>query len=204
MKKLTLAFLCLLSTTVFFNSCKKENSPTGSGTGLPKAGSKWTYRQTDLNEDGSTASVTEFHATASDETVQGSAWIKLTRDEDGATILYLQKRSDGWWRMNPGQNIAHLWLKSPATVGDTYAIIVSDGSTQTANVLGTNESITVAAGTISGCLKVREDDSNSMENIDYMNAEKGMFIYTEEYDDHTNGTPGMFIDFKVELVSYTP
>ncbi|MBX7180620.1 MAG: hypothetical protein K1X82_00780 [Bacteroidia bacterium] len=204
MKKSTILFSCLLGLSLL-NSCKKDEDENTTPTASePKAGSTWVLRMTDLNEDGSIESTMDFHLLASDTSIQGSNWLKLTRTEDQAVVSYFQKRSDGWWKINPGTSTPTLWIKDPAVVGESYTTLVTDGSVDTMKVVAVDQSITVAAGTISNCLKIENYDTNSLEGVNYFNSNQGIFIYQEEYDEHTNGNPGMFTDYKMELVSFNP
>ena len=89
-----------------------------------------------------------------------------------------------------------------AVVNDTWRVTYSSsaGDYSDFKVMAVNQNVTVPMGTIS-CYYIEGNDSNSLEDKEWYN-DANMLVKQEEYDQTATGA--LFVDFSLELVSFTP
>jgi len=183
--------------SISFLSCKKDD-PQPAANGDLKIGTAWEYKYTDFDETGAVVSTGNVTLTiTSQQTVLGETWWVVT---GAGAPSYLRKTSDGYYTIRNG--VAQLDFKVPASVNDnwrkTYSSSAGDYTDYT--VISINTAVTVPFGTIN-CYYAEGNDNNSLEDKAWYN-DANMLVKQLEYDQSTTGT--LFVDFSLELVSYTP
>jgi hypothetical protein len=187
---------------LIFSSCKKSDSgSTPTTTDEIRVGSRWVFKYTQYNENGSVVGTTNLTFVATTQTIAGSSWLLLTEQSSSLPYIALQKRTDGWWQVPLPNTTPSLWFKYPCAVNDSYNITVSDGTTDTGKVTSTNASVTVPAGTYNNCIKVEQHDTNSLEDEYWFTTAGPIVLKVTEYDEKSTG--GMFMSQLLELVSFT-
>jgi len=201
MKKLNI--LSALFVLFCFEACTKSTDPavvTPASTD-PKKGSVWVYKSTYYNQAGTVTSTNNTTYIGDTLTSGGSVWILLKESVSGLPAVGIQKRADGWWYV-PFPNVnASLWFKTPAVVGDKYNYNISDGTVDTSKVMNINATLTVPAGTYTGCTYIQSFDTNSMEDEYYFLPTGAILMRTGTFDDKVPG-PGIYEKQRTELVSF--
>lgn len=190
--------LFLLTMIVSLFSCKKSDDPVNPGTGNLKIGSNWVYKYTDLDETGSVVSTTNVTLTiTSQQTLLGETWWVAT---GAGSPSYIRKAADGYYTIT--NNVSQLHFKVPAAVNDTWRVTYSGaaGDYSDFKVMAVAQNVIVPMGTIP-CYYIEGNDSNSLEDKIWYN-DANMVVKQEEYDQTATGA--LYIDFTLELVSFTP
>ncbi|RTL58262.1 MAG: hypothetical protein EKK37_07950 [Sphingobacteriales bacterium] len=197
------SIIILAATAVIF-SCKKSKSDNPNTTEEIKAGTKWVFKVSELNEAGTVISSNNYTLVASAQTFAGSSWFVLTEQTTSTPVIAIQKRSDGWWQLPLPYTTASLWYKTNAAVNDTYNITISDGTTDVAKVTSITASVTVPAGTYNNCTKVESHDTNSLENEYWFTGSGPIVVKITEYDEKAAGpASNIYMAQLWELVSFT-
>ena len=195
MKKSIVIVLMIVSIV----SCKKSDpDPVPAATGNLKIGSSWVYKYTDFDEAGAVISTANVTATITgSQTLGGEEFWVLT---GAGSPSYIRKGVDGYYDYR--NNASQLQYKIPAVVNDTWRFTYSStaGDYEDFTVMAINENVTVPMGTIS-CYHTEGHDSNSLEDKEWYN-EANVLVKQLEYDQTVTGVS--FVDFSLELVSYTP
>jgi hypothetical protein len=190
-------FTIILFTTILFVSCKKSDDPQPADTGNIKLGSTWVYKFTDFDESGAVVSTNNITATITgSQTLGGSEFWVMTA---GGSNSFIRKGTDGYYDFR--NNAVQLQYKIPAAVNDTWRLTSSNsaGDYEDFTVMAINENVTVPMGTVA-CYFIEGHDSNSLEDKQWYN-EASVLVKQLEYDQTTMGV--LFVDFSIELVSYT-
>ena len=188
----------ILTIAISFVSCKKDDPQPTPATGDLKVGSSWVYKYTDLDESGAVLSTGNITATITgSQTLGGVDFWVLTANGSNS---YLRKSTDGYYDYR--NNTVQLQYKIPAVVNDTWRFTYSStaGDYEDFTVKAINENVTVPMGTIA-CYYAEGNDSNSLEDKEWYN-EANVLVKQLEYDQSATGV--LFVDFSLELVSYTP
>lgn len=174
--------LGIVACALLFVSCDKNTEDpdtTDPVTGTdPINNSTWIYKVSELNEAGDTTSSSTTTLTATETSIEGSTWLKLS-DPSGAGVIAMQKRSDGWWYMNlqGGSTESSLWYKTPASTGDTYPYIYG-----ICTVDEVNASLTVSAGNFTDITHVEGHDDNSLEDEFWFTNTGAVLVKFDTYD----------------------
>lgn len=195
MKKNMLLFFMIVSVI----SCKKNDpDPVPVPNGDLKSGSSWIYKYTDFDESGAVVSTMNITATITgSQTIGGEQFWVLT---GAGSPSYIRKGADGYYDYR--NNTSQLQYKIPAVVNDTWRFTYSNtaGDYEDFTVMAINENVTVPFGTIA-CYHTEGHDSNSLEDKEWYN-ETNVLVKQQEYDQSASGA--LFVDFSLELVSFTP
>lgn len=183
-----------------FGSCKKDDTSTAPEVKEPKAGSSWTYKQTEYLEDGTVKGTATLSLAASDTNIWNGTGLVLRETNYRIPVFLIQKRADGWWWAPLPNTTPSLWFKTTAAVNDQYLLSITDGSTDTAKVVDLNKTVTVAGGTFP-CQYVESYDGGRKEDEWYFSANDGLLLQQVTYDQKTSGT-GIWVKRKTELTSF--
>lgn len=192
--------ILLLSIIISFLSCKKSDPTPAANTGDLKIGTAWVYKYTDYDAAGTGTIVSTSNITltiTSQQTLLGESWWVAT---GAGSPSYIRKTADGYYTIRNG--VSQLDFKVPAVVNDTWRKTYSSsaGDYSDFKVIALNQPVTVPMGTIA-CYYAEGSDSNSLEDKAWYN-DADMMVKQEEYDQTGTGT--LFVDFSLELVSFTP
>lgn len=183
---------------VSFISCKKsERTDAQAGIDL-KPGTSWTYKYTDYDAAGAVVSTSTVTLTITGQaTLLGETWWVAT---GGGSPSYLRKEATGYYTIRNG--VKQLDFKVPAALNDTWRKTYSNavGDYSDFKVMALAQNVTVPFGTIS-CYYAEGNDSNSLEDKIWYN-DANMMIKQIEYDQV--GVNPVYVDYTLELVSYTP
>ncbi len=190
--------VALLMIVVTFMSCKKTDSAsTTTGTDF-KIGTAWVYKYTSYNAAGAVVSTANITLTiTSQQTLLGETWWVAT---GAGTPSYMRKTTTGYYTIRNG--VSQLDFKVPAAVNDTWRKTYSStaGDYSDFKVVSINQNVTVPKGTIA-CYYAEGYDSNSLEDKAWYN-DANMMVKQEEYDQTATGA--LYVNFSLELVSFTP
>ncbi len=195
MKKILFATMVL---SLALLSCGKDSVTPDAPTGDLKVGTKWVYRYTDLNENGTVAATQDYTITVTAQQTLGTqVWWVIS---NGTASALIRKAADGWHTFKNSAD--QLEFKVPAVLNDTWRVTFSSsaGDYEDYTVKTLAQSVTVPFGTVA-CYYSEGFDSNSLEDKKWYN-ELNILIKHEEYDQNAAGT--LYVDYKEELVSYTP
>ena len=199
----SIPFYALAGLLIFAACSKSTDSPVvPPAAGDPKKGSTWTFKFTYYNEAGTVTGTNNQSFVADTMTVSGSQWTILEESTTGQAVIGIQKRADGWWWIPFPNTTPSLWFKSPASVGDKYNYNISDFTVDTSKVRNIAATVTVPAGTYTGCTFIQSFDTNSMEDEWYFVPTGPVLVRTSTFDNRSAG-PGEFEKQRSELVSYT-
>jgi hypothetical protein len=190
--------LLLLAIIVSLISCKKSDDPVSPVTGDLKVGTAWVYKYTDYDQSGSVVSTNNITLTiTSQQTLLGETWWVAT---GAGSPSYIRKAADGYYTIRNA--VSQLDFKVPAAINDTWRKTYSNtaGDYSDFKVIATGQNVTVPMGTIA-CYYAEGTDSNSLEDKAWYN-DANMLVKQEEFDQ--TGTGALFVDFSLELVSFTP
>ncbi len=194
MKKTLLLLFVVLSVI----SCKKDDPSPAVTTGNLKIGTAWVYKYTDYDSTGAIDNTGNVTLTiTSQATLLGETWWVATGAGDPQ---YIRKTADGYYTIR--NSVSQLDFKVPAAVNDTWRKTYSNdaGDYSDFKVMAVSQDVTVPMGTIS-CYYAEGNDANSLEDKSWYN-DANMMVKQQEFDQTTGGTS--FVDFSLELVSYTP
>lgn len=190
-------YLLVIAIIGSFISCKKDNDPEPASNDF-KIGTEWVYKYTDYDQSGSVVSTTNVSLKITgQQTLLGKDWW-VASGPNGP--VYMRKETDGYYTIR--NNVSQLDFKVPAAINDTWRKTYSSdpGDYGDLKVLALNQDVTVPMGTIS-CYYAEETDSNSLEDKVWYN-DANMVVKQIEYDQ--DGTGALYVDFTLELVSFTP
>ncbi len=190
--------LLLLAIIVSLVSCKKSDDPVSPVTGDLKVGTAWVWKYTSYDASGTVLSTSNVTATiTAQQTIAGETWWVVT---GAGSPSYLRKTAIGYYTLT--NNVSQLQFKVPAVVNDTWRVTYSSsaGDYSDFKVMAVNQNVTVPMGTIA-CYYIEGNDSNSLEDKEWYN-DANMLVKQEEYDQTATGA--LFVDFSLELVSFTP
>ena len=190
--------LIIFAIAISLISCKKDDPQPAAPSGTLKVGSAWVYKYTDLDEAGAVVSTGNITAVITgSQTLGGLEFWVLSANGSNS---YIRKGTDGYYDFR--NNTAQLQYKIPAVVNDTWRFTYSSsaGDYEDFTVMAVNENVTVPMGTIA-CYATEGHDSNSLEDKQWYN-EANVLVKQLEYDQAASGA--LFVDFSLELVSYTP
>lgn len=179
-------------------SCKKDTATTPV-TGDFKTGSSWVYKRIDYNEAGAVVSSNNIALTITgQQTLLGETWWVLSASGSPAGLL--RKATTGFYTVT--NNVSQLQFKIPATVNDTWRVTYSAtaGDYSDFKVMAVNENVTVPMGTIP-CYYIEGNDSNSLEDKEWYN-DANTLVKQIEYNQNSSGA--LYVNFTMELVSFTP
>jgi len=132
----------------------------------------------------------------SQQTLLGESWWVAT---GAGSPSYIRKTATGYYTIRNG--VSQLDFKVPAAINDTWRKTYSNsvGDYSDYKVMAIAQNVTVPMGTIP-CYYAEGNDSNSLEEKAWYN-DANMLVKQLEYDQ--SGTGALFVDFSLELVSYT-
>lgn len=193
MKKLFL----FLSLPLLVLSCKKDDPQPANNTNI-KTGSTWVYKYTDYDESGAVVSTSNITQTVSGtQTIGGNEYWVLS---GAGTPSLVRKGTNGYYKYENGTD--QLIFKLPASMNDTWRFTYSNavGDYSDFTVKAVNENVTVPMGIIA-TYYVEGNDSNSLEDKIWYDETHTM-VKQLEYDQAASGNN--YVDYSVELVSFTP
>jgi len=197
MKFLNILFFAALLSFGFTSCDPSANKP--DPTGDIKVGSKWVYKYTKFNSGGTVTGTRNLELTVTaEQTISGQTWWVLTVTGTGE-VSYLRKASDGYWTIK--NNTPQLQFKIPAAMNDTWRLTFSNspGDYSDFIVKDVAASVTVPIGTVT-TYYAEGYDSNSIEDKVWYNEQYSL-VKLQEFDE---GPTGMYVDYQLELVSFTP
>lgn len=194
MKKNLLLLLVVFSAL----SCKKNEDTGTPATSDFKTGTAWVYKYTTYNAAGTILTTSNITLTITgQQTIGGETWWVAT---GGGSPSYIRKTALGYYTIQ--NSVSQLQFKVPAIVNDTWRVTYSNtaGDYSDFKVIAINQSVTVPMGAIS-CYYAEGYDSNSLEDKVWYN-DADMLVKQLEYDQ--TGTGALYVNFSLELVSFTP
>ncbi len=191
----------ILFSAICLVSCKKnDDNAAVSSSNDPKTGSRWVYTVKLYNEAGTVTGTSTLTLVGTEITVLGSKWISMVDQATSAPVIALQKRTEGWWYLPTPGTASSLWFKYPAVVNETYPYVYG-----TCTVKDINASVTVPAGTFTGCYFVEGNDTNSLEDEFWFTNTGAVMVRFYTYDEKAAGpASNVYRKQSLELVSYTP
>jgi len=173
-KFLRSTILLLLTTSVLISCDPNDNVEPPTGTD-PRDGSTWVFKYSTYDEAGNVTATSNQTFKGVEVTIGGSTYVSY-----------------------PGTT-SSLWFKYPATLNETYPYIFG-----TCTVKDINASVTVPAGTYTGCYKVEGNDTNSLEDEFWFSNVGAILIKFNTYDERAAGpASNVYKNESLELVSFT-
>jgi len=183
-----------LIVIIFISGCKKKENSESGPSGVTnssitplKNGNTWTYRDITLPQQ-DTMNLT--HWISGDTMIGSELWFREYVASDSSNYIYTKNKSDGQHYYIQPDDIDYLIYKYPATVGDIYYV---DNGLDTLQVLNTDTSITVPAGTFS-CYEYKEFSLSAYYALYFVSPGNG-FIKSMNF---SNGN----LHSTTELISY--
>lgn len=198
-------FFAVITASVIFSACSKDSdpAPVTPVAGEPKKGSTWVFKNTYFDQNGTVTNTENYTLIADTATLNGSVWLLLKETVSNQVLIGLQKRTDGWWSLPLPNPNPSLWFKNPAAVGDQYNLNVNDNTVDLMKIVSINSTLTVPAGTYTGCTFSQSYDSNSMEDEWYFTTAGPVLLRNGTFDDKIPAGTGIYEKERMELVSYT-
>ena len=197
-KFLRSTILLLLTTSVLISCDPNDNVEPPTGTD-PRDGSTWVFKYSTYDEAGNVTATSNQTFKGVEVTIGGSTWINLVNQTTLQPIIAIQKRTEGWWYVSYPGTTSSLWFKYPATLNETYPYIFG-----TCTVKDINASVTVPAGTYTGCYKVEGNDTNSLEDEFWFSNVGAILIKFNTYDERAAGpASNVYKNESLEFVSFT-
>ena len=192
MFKKIIPILIILTTSPFFETCKKDDNPISSGASvdlLPfKIGNQWAFEVTTFDSTGKIQfTAADTIAVLSDTVIQGAQWF-ITNNG-----IY-RSASDGVWVW---RGLPLYVYKYPVATGDTFHT-----TSATVKVISTNEQLTVPKGTLT-CYHYQQTNTayGGYQSNDYLCPGVG-FVSLEE-GRTTVGGSRWYVGYRMQLKSYT-
>jgi hypothetical protein len=144
--------MMLLLVAALVAGCKKDSNTVGPGGGTNtgsviyplSVGNQWVYRTTRMDSTGAILEqYTDTTLILRDTTIAGTTWYIST-----GNLMQLNKADGLWFRVDGGMGLMEfLFLKYPASAGDSYEITFGQLSLGAMSVQSTGVSVDVPAGT---------------------------------------------------------